>query len=74
MFIFTNLKAKLKEILIFILLILTEIQSYFNYCQNVFLGGSMIAHGGQNPLEAARIGCNILHGPSISNFRKYTIF
>ena len=28
----------------------------------------MINHGGQNPLEAARYGCNILHGPNVSNF------
>ena len=28
----------------------------------------MIKHGGQNPLEAARFGCNILHGPNIWNF------
>ena len=39
-------------------------------CSNVFLGGSIISHGGQNPLEAARYGCNILHGPNISNFRE----
>ena len=43
---------------------------FYNYCQNVFLGGSLITHGGQNPLEAARIGCNILHGPNISNFKE----
>jgi len=43
-------------------------KSFYNYCQIVFLGGSLINHGGQNPLEAARFGCNILHGPSISNF------
>ncbi len=43
---------------------------FYNYCQNVFLGGSIITHGGQNPLEAARIGCNILHGPNISNFKE----
>ena len=43
---------------------------FYNYCQNVFLGGSIISHGGQNPLEAARIGCNILHGPNISNFKE----
>ncbi len=43
---------------------------FYNHCQNVFLGGSLIAHGGQNPLEAARIGCNILHGPNISNFKE----
>ena len=39
-----------------------------NYSSNVFLGGSLIKHGGQNPLEAARYGCNILHGPNVSNF------
>ncbi len=41
---------------------------FFNKCKNVFLGGSLINHGGQNPLEAARYGCNILHGPNIKNF------
>ena len=45
-------------------------KQFYNYCQNVFLGGSLIAHGGQNPLEAARIGCNILHGPNVSNFKE----
>ena len=41
---------------------------FFNKCKNVFLGGSLINHGGQNPLEAARYGCNILHGPNVQNF------
>ncbi len=43
---------------------------FFSLCENVFLGGSLIKHGGQNPLEAARYGCNILHGPNISNFEE----
>ena len=30
----------------------------------------MIKHGGQNPLEATRYGCNILHGPSVENFKE----
>ena len=34
------------------------------------LGGSIIEHGGQNPLEAARYGCNILHGSHVSNFEE----
>jgi len=34
----------------------------------VFLGGSIVNHGGQNPLEPARLGCKILHGPNIQNF------
>ena len=34
------------------------------------MGGSLINHGGQNPLEAARYGCKILHGPNVSNFKE----
>ncbi len=41
---------------------------FFNSTDNVFLGGSLINHGGQNPLEAARLGCNILSGPNVQNF------
>ena len=36
---------------------------------SVFLGGSIIKRGGQNPLEAARYGAKILHGPNIDNFK-----
>ena len=43
-------------------------KSFYNVCKNVFLGGSLVKHGGQNPLEATRFGCNILHGPNVSNF------
>ncbi len=45
-------------------------KSFYNNCENVFLGGSIIDHGGQNPLEAARFGCNILYGKNVSNFRE----
>ena len=43
-------------------------KSFFKVCKTVFLGGSLIKHGGQNPLEAARFGCKILHGPHVWNF------
>ena len=43
---------------------------FFNNCKNVFLGGSLINHGGQNPLEAARYNCNIIHGPNTHNFKE----
>tara|TARA_X000000950_G_C13875600_1_gene644715 strand:+ start:1017 stop:2249 length:1233 start_codon:yes stop_codon:yes gene_type:complete len=45
-------------------------KSIFKICKNVFLGGSLINHGGQNPLEAAMYGCRVFHGPNISNFRE----
>jgi 3-deoxy-D-manno-octulosonic-acid transferase len=34
-----------------------------------FLGGSMVPHGGQNPIEAAKLGVPVLHGPHVANFR-----
>jgi 3-deoxy-D-manno-octulosonic-acid transferase len=43
-------------------------KSFFKICQTVFLGGSMIQHGGQNPIEAVKYGCKVLHGPNIWNF------
>ncbi len=45
-------------------------KSVYDFCKSIFLGGSLINHGGQNPLEAARYGCNILHGPNVDNFRE----
>ena len=43
---------------------------FFKVCKTVFLGGSLIKHGGQNPLEAARYGCRVLHGPNYWNFHE----
>ena len=45
-------------------------KSFYNYCKIVFLGGSLIKHGGQNPLEAARLGCKVIHGPYTDNFKE----
>ena len=45
-------------------------KSIYNMCNTVFLGGSLINHGGQNPLEATRYNCNILHGPHVDNFKE----
>ena len=45
-------------------------KSFYNICKNIFLGGSLIKHGGQNPLEATRYGCNILYGPNVDNFKE----
>ena len=36
----------------------------------MFVGGSIIKHGGQNPLEPARYGNNIIHGPNVANFKE----
>jgi 3-deoxy-D-manno-octulosonic-acid transferase len=34
----------------------------------VFVGGSLVEHGGQNPIEAAKLGSAVLHGPHVWNF------
>jgi 3-deoxy-D-manno-octulosonic-acid transferase len=34
----------------------------------VFVGGSLVRHGGQNPIEAAKLGSAIVHGPHVWNF------
>ncbi len=45
-----------------------ETKKFHKLGGSVFLGGSIINRGGQNPLEAARYGAKILHGPFVSNF------
>lgn len=38
----------------------------------VFIGGSLIPHGGQNPLEAAALGKPTVFGPHMHNFSEIT--
>ena len=45
-----------------------ETGKFHKLSSSVFLGGSVIKRGGQNPLEAARFGAKILHGPNTDNF------
>jgi 3-deoxy-D-manno-octulosonic-acid transferase len=46
-----------------------EMGLWYRLADLAFLGGSLVAHGGQNPIEAAKLGVPILHGPHIGNFR-----
>tara|TARA_Y100000389_G_scaffold200536_1_gene241183 strand:+ start:2652 stop:3902 length:1251 start_codon:yes stop_codon:yes gene_type:complete len=46
-----------------------ETKKFYKIGCSVFLGGSIIKRGGQNPLEAARYGAGVLHGPNIDNFK-----
>ena len=45
---------------------------FLSKIKNVFIGKSLIKKlikvGGQNPIEAAKMGCYIFHGPFVSNF------
>ena len=45
---------------------------YYSLATVVFIGGSLIPHGGQNPLEAASLGKPVLFGPFMQNFADIT--
>jgi len=63
-----NLK-NLKNVDIYLVDTFGETNKFHKMASSVFLGGSIIKRGGQNPLEAARHGAKILHGPNIDNFK-----
>lgn len=46
-----------------------ELGLFYRLAPVVFMGGTLVHHGGQNLLEAARLGCAVIHGPDIFNFR-----
>ena len=47
-----------------------ELGTFYALCPVAFIGGSLIEHGGQNPIEAIRHGALVLTGPSTHNFRE----
>ena len=42
---------------------------FYKLSKVVFIGGTLVPKGGQNPLEAVRYGCKIVHGNYIDNFK-----
>ena len=59
----------LKNIDIYLVDTFGETKKFHQIGNTVFLGGSIIKRGGQNPLEATRLGAKILHGPNTDNFK-----
>ena len=51
-----------------------ESLKFYNLSKCVFIGKStvesLIKNSGQNPIEAARLGCKIFHGPHVNNFKE----
>jgi 3-deoxy-D-manno-octulosonic-acid transferase len=45
-----------------------ELGLFYRLAKIAFMGGSLIAHGGQNPLEPARLDCAVMAGPHTENF------
>lgn len=51
---------------------LGELGLFYRLATLAFIGGSLVPHGGQNPLEAARLGCPPVFGPHTGNFDEMT--
>jgi len=47
---------------------LGELGLFYRLAPVVFVGGSLVRRGGQNPIEPARLGAALLHGPHTANF------
>lgn len=45
-----------------------ELGLFYRVAGVVFVGKSLAAEGGQNPIEPAKLGSAILHGPHVGNF------
>jgi 3-deoxy-D-manno-octulosonic-acid transferase len=45
-----------------------ELGLFYRLAPIVFMGGSLVEHGGQNPIEAVKLGAAIVHGPHVFNF------
>ena len=66
----TSLQSALSQVIV--IDTLGELGLFYRLCPVVVMGGSFIAHGGQNPVEAARLGCAMLAGPHMENFAELT--
>ena len=51
-----------------------SVTKYLNKIKQVFIGKSLLKKlknvGGQNPIDAAKMGCHIFHGPYVYNFHE----
>jgi 3-deoxy-D-manno-octulosonic-acid transferase len=59
---------KLKEADIYLVDTYGETKKFYRLSKIVFMGKSLIGIGGQNPLEPAMCGAEVLYGPNIDNF------
>ena len=59
---------KIKDADIYLVDTYGETKKFYNSSDVVFMGKSLVGKGGQNPLEPARHGAAVLHGPNIDNF------
>ena len=66
----TSSKSLKKDTDIYIVDTYGDASKFYSLSKLTFVGGSLISHGGQNPLEPARDGNFILFGPHTDNFKE----
>jgi len=63
-----QLKASEEPVDVVVVDTIGVLEHLYAFCDLAFVGGSLITHGGQNPLEPASHGKPILFGPHMTNF------
>jgi 3-deoxy-D-manno-octulosonic-acid transferase len=58
----------LREIDVYLADTLGELGLFYRSAPIAFLGGSLVPHGGQNPIEPVKLETAVLHGPHVFNF------
>ena len=70
--IFNDLNEEMENYDVIIINSIGDIIKYYSLCRSIFMGKSLLKKlikvGGQNPIEPAKCGCKIYHGPYVSNF------
>jgi 3-deoxy-D-manno-octulosonic-acid transferase len=61
-------KQPMPDIGVYVADTLGELGLIYRLASIAFMGGSLARHGGQNPIEAIRLGVPVLHGPHVWNF------
>lgn len=64
----TNGQAPDAETAVYVADTMGELGLFYRLVPFTFVGGSLIRHGGQNPLEPAKLGCAVMAGPHTFNF------
>jgi len=57
-----------RDVAVYVADTMGELGLFYRLATFAFIGGSLVRHGGQNPLESARLSCAVLAGPHTFNF------
>jgi len=64
----SEIREPARDTAIYIADTMGELGLFYRLAPFAFIGGSLVPHGGQNPLEPARLNCAVMAGPHTENF------